>query len=127
MIIHQQKLKNVFKDCQLKAGQYIIKPKYVIKTLGHYIRSDLKLDSDIGKLCSNLNYRINKINQIKKYTNFETRLKFINANVMSKLNFCLPFYIGAEFHLIKRLYNVQMKAARAAIGSFASKKVMNIF
>ena len=72
MLIHQQKLKHVFKDCQFKAGQYIIKPKYVTKTLGYDIRSDWKLDSDIGKMCSNLNYRINKINQIKKYTNFET-------------------------------------------------------
>ena len=41
---------------------------------------------------------------------------------MSKLNFCLPFYIGAESHLIKRLHNVQIKAARAAIGSFCFKK-----
>ena len=71
----------------------IYKDKYTQSlNLGFYIQSDLKLDNEIDKLVSALHNRINTKRQISRYTDFKIRLKFLNANVMSKINYMLPFY-----------------------------------
>ena len=69
-----------------------------------------------------LHNRINEIRTLTKFTNFRTRLNFLNANVIGKLNYALPLYMHASQNLIAKLHKVITTAARAAIGSYCYKK-----
>ena len=71
----------------MTCDKYIIKPSNNIKILGIILSNDATWDTEIGKLCATLHNRIHNINKLKKYTNFETRLNFINAFVIGKLRY----------------------------------------
>ena len=86
--------------------------------MGFYIQSDLKYETEINKLVSTLHNRINTIRQINSYTDFKTRLKFLNANVISKLNYMLPFYSSINADQINKLHKILMTSARMAIGNY---------
>ena len=122
LLTHKPKLKEHFKNFFFMAENDKIKPKKVIKILGTYIKNDLKMDSEIGKLTGQLHNRISTIRTLTKFTDFKTRLKFLNANVIGKLNYALPLYMHASQHLIAKLHKVITTAARAAIGSYCYKK-----
>ena len=127
LIINRPCLDNIFKNFQFKAGNEIVKAKFKIKILGFWIQKDLKMDSEINKLSSTLHNRINNIKKITKYTDFKSRLHFINAYVIGKLNYMLPMYSNLNKYLFNRLHKIQMTAARAVIGNYCFKKVQTIF
>ena len=117
MIICKNSIKNNFKNFTIKADKYVIKPSNTIKILGTYISNNLKLDTEIGKLCSQLHNRINNLNKVKQYTNFQSRLQFMNAFVIGKLRYMLLIYMGADTQNITKLHRVLMKAARRQLAT----------
>ena len=122
IIINKPKWDNIFKNFSFKAGKEIVKAKYKIKILGIWIQNDLKMDSEINKLSSNLHNRINNINKISKYTDFRSRLNFINSFVIGKMIYMLPLYNNLPLYLRNKLHKIQMKSARTAIGNYCYKK-----
>ena len=122
LIIYNKKFEYIFKNFSFKAENYIIKRSNVIKILGTYVQSDLKLDREISKLSSNLHNRINNLRQIKEYTDFKTRLSFLNSFVIGKMKYMIPLYMNAPAYEIKKLHKVLMTSARLAIGSYCFKK-----
>ena len=125
LLIYKDKYKQTLNNFHFKAEQFKIFSKNTIKILGFYIQSDLKYETEINKLVSTLHNRINTIRQISKYTDFKTRLKFLNANVMSKLNYMLPFYSSITEELTHKLHKVIMTSARMAIGDYCYKTHCN--
>ena len=73
------------------------------------------MDTQIGKLVGQLHNRIYEIKQISKFTNFKTRLSFMNAHVIGKLNYILPMYAHANKILINKLHKIVTTAARGAM------------
>ena len=63
--------------------------------------------------------------KLTPFTDSKTRLAFINSHVIGKLNYMLPLYSHASAFLLKKLHNIQMKAARVVIGSYCFKKNTN--
>jgi len=118
-------MENIFKNFQFKAQNYIIKRSDTIKILGTYIQKDLRLDREIMNLSSQLHNRIFNLRKIQKYTDFQTRLSFINSFVIGKLNYMLPLYTNAPNYLINKLHKVIMTGARAAIGNYCFRKSFN--
>ena len=59
-----------------------------------------------------------KNGQINEYTDFDTRLSFLNSFVIGKMRYMLPLYTNAGTENITKLHRVLMSAARAAIGSY---------
>ena len=94
IIITSNKLKTHFKNFYMTCDKYKIKPSNNIKILGIILSNDATWDTEIGKLCATLDNRIHNINKLKKYTNFKTRLDFINAFVIGKLRYMLPLYMN---------------------------------
>ena len=106
----------------MPAQNYIIKPSNTIKILGTHIRQDLQWDTEVGKLAANLHNKIYNIKKLNNYTDFRTRLSFINGFIIGKLNFMLPLYMNANLSNITKLHKVLMTAARVAIGNYCCKK-----
>ena len=73
------------------------------------------MDSEINKLSSTLHNRINNIKMITKYTDLKSRLHFINAYVIGKLNYLLPTYCNSNKYFFNRLHKIQITAAKAVM------------
>ena len=125
MLIYKNKFTNNLKDFTFSAGNYTIKPKKTIKNLGYILRDDLKPDSQIGTMCANLHNKIFELKKLTKFTNFKTRLNFVQAIVMGKINYLTPLFLNANKNQIDKIHKVQMTAARAAIGNYCFKKSKN--
>ena len=80
------------------------------------------MDSEINKLSSVLHNRINNIKIITKYTDFKSRLNFVNAFVLGKLNYMLPIYNNLPGYLNNKLHKIIMTAARTVIGNYCFRK-----
>ena len=65
-----------------------------IKLLGTFIQSDLKIDKEISNLTLQLHNRIYNLKLVSQYTDFQTRLNFMNSFVVGKLNYMLLFYLN---------------------------------
>ena len=115
-------MENIFKNFSFRAENYVIKRSNVIKILGTYIQTDLKLDREVSNLCSNLHNRIHNLKQINEYTDFDTRLSFLNSFVIGKIKYMLPLYMNAPGILLNQLHKVLMASARLVIGSYCFKK-----
>ena len=116
------KIFGLLKNFTFKAGNDSIKPQKSIKILGHTFQSNLKLDSEINNLARKCHNRINNIRKITHYTDFSTRLKFLNGYVIGTINYMLPIYANANQNNIGKLHKILITAARAAIGSYCFKK-----
>ena len=76
MVICKEKMKNHFKNYYFMANLCKINVSHTIKILGHYLRDDLKMDSQIGTLCASLHNKLFNLRKVNKYTDFNTRLNF---------------------------------------------------
>ena len=74
------------------------------------------MDGEINKLASSLHNRINNVNKIREFTDFKTRLIFMNSFVIGKLIYMLPLYNNVPQYLTNKLHKILMTAARCAIG-----------
>ena len=122
LLTYKPKFKDQLKNFYFYANTDKIVPKNAIKILGTYIRNDTKLDAQIGKLSGQLHNKINEIKSLTKFTNFKTRLNFLNAHVIGKLMYAIPLYMHANKELLNKLHKVITTAARAAIGNYCYKK-----
>ena len=84
MIVSKRKNNTFFKKFTFTAGTDTICNKNSMKILGTMVQNDLGLDKEINKLSSTLHNRICNIKKVTKFTNFFTRLNFLNGYVMGK-------------------------------------------
>ena len=84
------------------------------------------MDAEVNKLSGILHNRINNIRKISKYTDFKSRLSFMNAYVLGKLNYMLPLYNNLPGYLVRKLHKIVMTAARVIIGNYCFK-ISNIY
>ena len=96
-----------------------------IKILGILFNNKLDWDNEIGALCANLHNRIYNIHKLNKYTNFKTRLSFLNAYVIGKLRYMLPMYIRASNDNLNKLHKVIMRSARTARNNYCCRMSIN--
>ena len=65
--------------------------------------------------------RVYAIMSISKFTNINTRLRFINAHMLSKLYYMLPLLSSANKSQIQQVHNLIMFAARTVLGNYCFK------
>ena len=90
-MMYRPKHQAALSSFSFNSNGYTIKPIKVLKILGFYFRHDLKLDSQVGKICSELHNRIYQLKQISKFMTFKTRLCFIQSLVIGKLLYAFPY------------------------------------
>ena len=84
------------------AKGYKIKLSNAIQFLGVYLRSYLKLNTQINKLCANLHNHLYELRKLNKFTYFETRLLFVKYFVIGKLLYAMPIYMNCSVNNIKK-------------------------
>ena len=81
------------------------------------------MDSQIGTLCAELHNKLYNLRKVTKYTDIKTRLKFLNAHIMGKIQYLLPLYKGSNLDQLAKIHKVIMYAAKSAIGHSCLKKI----
>ena len=122
LLVHRPKHSKALDNFKFMADIFEIKPKKSIKILGFILSSDLKLDRQVGKLCSQLHNRIYQLSLVGKFMNFGTRCAFIKSYVLGKLQYGLPLYLGMKKELVDKFHKIIMRSARTIIGSYCFKK-----
>ena len=86
--------RHLTKELKLTAGDYVIEQSDKIKILGIYYTCGLDNEPNINKIIQRVNYRINTLNKLTKYTNVKTSLLLYNSLVVSVFNYCIGCFFN---------------------------------
>ena len=73
-------------------------------------------------MCATLHNKLFELRKLSKYTDFKTRLKFVNAYILGKINYLTPLYLSANKQQIDKIHKVLMTSARTVIGNYCFRK-----
>ena len=93
-----------------------IKSKKVVKNLGVSFDSDLSFASQISTVAKKCGYNIRNLYAIKKFINRDLLIILVNAQILSRVDFCNALYFGQPSYLRTRLQSVINRAARLVCG-----------
>ena len=104
------------RNIKIKIDDTFIHCDGTVRILGHLISSDTSLNASLNELISNLNWRLYNLGKIKKYTDFESRRRFILSFVVGKLNYLLPLFYSAPKDQLHKLHLIYVKACKISWG-----------
>ena len=98
-------------------GSSTINITTVVKNLGVLINNNLSMKNQILQTVKTCNYHIRNIAFIKKYLSENALETAICNHVLSRLDYCNSVYYGLPKYLLKKLQNIQNRAARLIKGA----------
>ena len=105
-------LKNYEQFQHIMIGASNIKIVPVVRNLGVYIDSSLTIKNQISNTVKVCNHHLRNITFIRKYLNEDTLKMLIHNHVISRLDYCNSVYHKLPNTLLKKLQNIQNRAAR---------------
>ena len=93
-------------------GTSNIKIVPVLRNLGVYIDSNLTMKNQISNTVKVCNHHLRNIAFIRKYLNEDTLKMLIHNHAISRLDYCNAIYHKLPNILLKKLQNIQNRAAR---------------
>ena len=105
-------LKNYEQFQHIMTGASNIKIVPVVRNLGVYIDSSLTMKNQISNTVKVCNHHLRNITFIRKYLNEDTLKMLIHNHVISRLDYCNSVYHKLPNTLLKKLQNIQNRAAR---------------
>lgn len=116
MIICKPKYRETVSKIKLQANQYVIEQTNKIKILGIFITNNMDNTPNINHIIQKVNYRINILHKITKYTNLKTKLILYNSLVISVFNYCIENLISAKVHHHRKLNVLLNKCGHKILG-----------
>ena len=89
--------------------------------MGVTLNNQLQVGQHINCILSQCYNRFHAIKSISNYTDIKTRLRFINAHMLSKLYYMLPLLSSANNIQKQKVHKLIMFAARTVLGSYCFK------
>ena len=108
--------RHLTKDLKLTAGDFVIEQSDKIKILGIYFTSGLDNQPNINKIIQRVNYRINILQKITKYTNVKTSLLLYNSLVVSVFNYCIGCFFNNSVLQNAKLNTLLNKCTHKILG-----------
>ena len=105
-------LKNYEQFQHIMIGTSKIKIVPVVRNLGVYIDSNLTKKKQISNTVKGCNHHLRNIAFIRKYLNKDALKMLIHNHVISRLDYCNSIYYKLPNILLKKLQNIQNRAAR---------------
>ena len=100
----------------IKIGEANIEMVSVIKNLGVSIDNNLTMKNQILNTVKVCNHNLRNIAFIRKYLNEDSAKILVMNHVISRLDYCNSLYNGLPSYLLKKIQNVQNRAARMIKG-----------
>ena len=101
----------------MTASGYEVKQVTKVKILGYIIQSNIKNNSQINKLTSNLNNRIYGIKTLSNKTSKKTREILVKSIVIGKLNYTLPLLINSTKSQLQKLNTIINRCGKTIMGN----------
>ena len=105
-------LKNYEQFQHITIGTPNIKIVPVLRNLGVYIDSNLTMQKQISNTVKVCNHHFSNIAFIRKYLSEDTLKMLIHNHAISRLDYCNPIYYRLPKILLKKIQNIQNRAAR---------------
>ena len=96
-------------------NNYTIYPRPIVKNLGSWFDSHLKMSTHITNVCKACFFYLHNIRRIKKFLSKDSLLILIHAFIISKLDYCNSLLYGLPKKQIFKLQRVQSAAARLVV------------
>ena len=116
-------------NIKLHTSQYIIEQSTKIKILGIFITSGFSNIATINNIISKVNYRLNTLKEIFKYSSARTKRILTNSIIISVIRQAAPILINSNNSLISKLQVVLMKCSRPILGfksyKYSTQRIMN--
>jgi len=122
MIGYKNKHKKELENFYFFANNDKIINQKSMKILGFTLRYDNNMDTQIGKTCANLHYRLNNIRKLNVYTSFSSRIVFVKSLVIGKLIYAMPLYTQITKKQLSMIHKVIMTSGRIIIGNYCFKQ-----
>ena len=119
----QHNLKKYHEFQCVNIGTTTVKIVPVIRNLGVLIDCNLTMKNHILNTVKVCNYHLRNIAFIRKYINVDTCKMLIHSHIMSRLDYCNSLYYGLPNVILKKLKNVQNKAARLIKGKKSRERI----
>ena len=114
-----EKLKNI---TLIADDNNIIRQTFSIIILGSILTPDFSQEREICAFIPPLNNRINQFEKLAKFTDFKTRLQFLNAYVQGRISYMLATYSNINNDQIHKIHKIVMRAARMCLQSYCFKQ-----
>ena len=116
LLITKPTLRHLWKNIKLHTSQYIIEQSIRIKVLGIYITSGFSNIATINNIISKVNYCLNILKEIFKYSSVRTKKILTNSIIVSVIRYAAPILINSNNTLISKLQVVLIKCSRPILG-----------
>lgn len=93
-------------------GQTVIQPSHVVRNLGVYMDSTLKMNEHIKRIARSMHFYIRMIRKISHYLSNTAKVRAVVALVLSRLDYANATLAGCSSHCLKMLQVAQNHAAR---------------
>ena len=101
---------------RITIGTSIINVATVVRDLGIFVDNKLSMKNHILQVVKTSNYHLRNIGFIRKYLNEDALKTVICNHILSRLDYCNSLYYGLPNYLLKKLQNIQNRAARLIKG-----------
>merc|ERR1711955_164931 len=103
MIICRANLRQYTIDIKLNTTDYIIEQAKKVKILGAYFSPGLSNIVNVNTIISKVNYRLNILKKVIKYTNFRTSKMIINSIILSVFKYSAPIMVNSDLKSLQKL------------------------
>ena len=107
----------------IKIGTSNIKIVPVVRNLGVFIDENITMKKQILNTVKVCNHHLRNIAFIRKYLNEDACKTLIHSYVISRLDYCNSLYYGLPNVQLKKLKNIQNKAARLIKGTKRRERI----
>ena len=116
MFICKPNLRNNTNDIQLETTDYSIEQSTKVKILGMYISAGLCNNANINSIISKVNYRLNILRKVLKYTNYRTSKMLVNSIIISVFKYGCPLLINSNTQSLNKINSLLLKCTRPILG-----------
>merc|ERR1712240_569579 len=113
----------------LNTTNFVIEQAKKVKILGTYFSPGLCNIVNVNLIISKVNYRLNKIRKVTKYTKFRTSKIIITSIIMSVFKYAAPIMVNTDIRSLQKINTLLLKCTTPILGfdsyKWSTNKIMN--
>merc|ERR1712240_340878 len=129
MIICKASLRTPTLHIKLNTTNFVIEQAKKVKILETYFSPGLCNIINVNSIISKVNYRLNIIRKVTKYTNFRTSKIIITSIILNVFKYAAPLMINTDVRSLQKINTLLLKCTRPILGfdsyKWSTNKIMS--
>merc|ERR1712240_121605 len=110
---------------KLNTTNFVIEQAKKVKILGTYFSPGLCNIVNVNLIISKVNYRLNKLRKVTKYTNLRTSKIIITTIILSVFKYAAPIIINTDVRSLQKINTLLLKCTRPILGFDSYRRSTN--